>query len=358
MRVFISWSKEKSQDMAFILKELLQSFGLETFVSEKDILAGEAVQSQINSHIQNCDLLVLCFTHENKKSPWLLYEAGLACGMGKKVIPILFDHDQNWHSWVDNPMNFAREISIQSTDFQDVFLRAFNLSDNQFIRDALNVFLTKVDEIKDKYRQVDIQCEDFVEKLISRESFQVQSPVYKDKAAYFYTGFETLELWDIIVKSFMYSGKYLWIYGRKNMKLVLHHEPLFQYLREKADTYNMHGIDFRCLFLDPASEEVKYAHRDQDIFPSELMSTIKRVNHLTGNNPRFQQCFRKYSHKREEVIIRLDNCIIYSKPIFDENGCPPIMTNTMFEVFGAYSEKGKEVCQKYEQIWFNATPMY
>ena len=69
MRIFISWSKAKSRDMAYILKELLQSFGLETFVSEKDILAGEAVQSQINSRIQNCDLLVLCFTQDNKKFP-------------------------------------------------------------------------------------------------------------------------------------------------------------------------------------------------------------------------------------------------------------------------------------------------
>ena len=358
MRIFISWSKAKSRDMAYILKELLQSFGLETFVSEKDILAGEAVQSQINSRIQNCDLLVLCFTQDNKKSPWLLYEAGLACGMGKKVIPILFDHDQNWHSWVDNPMNFAREISIQSTDFQDVFLRAFSLTDNPFVRDALNVFLSKAEEVKDRYRQVDIQCEDFVEKLISKECFQVQSPIYKDKVAYFYTGFETLELWDIIVNSFMYSGKYLWIYGRKNMKLVLHHKLLFQYLKEKADNYNMQGIDFRCLFLDPRSEEVQHAHKDQDVFPSELISTIKRAKHMIGDNQKFQECFRKYSHKREEVIIRLDNCIIYSKPTTDENGYPPIMTNTMFEVFSTSSEKGKAVCQKYEQIWSNATPMY
>lgn len=358
MRIFISWSKAKSQDMAYILKELLQSFGMETFVSEQDILAGEAVQSQINFHIQNCDLLVLCFTHENKKAPWLLYEAGLACGMGKKVIPILFDYDQNWHSWVDNPMNFAREINVHSTNFQDVFLRAFSLSDNQFIRDALNKFLVKVEEVRDKHRQVDVQCEDFVEKLISKETFQVQSPIYKDKIAYFYNGFETLELWDTIVNSFLYSGKYLWIYGRKNMKLVLHHETLFMYLREKADAYNMQGVDFRCLFLDPTSDEILRAHRDQDIFPSELMSTIKRANHLIGNNPLFQQCFRKYSHKREEVIIRLDNCIIYSKPTFDDNGYPPIMTNTMFEVFSASSEKGIEVCRKYEQIWANAIPMY
>ena len=358
MRVFISWSKTKSRDMAYILKEMLQSFGLDTFVSEKDILAGEDVQKQINIHIRNCDILVLCFTNENKKSPWLLYEAGLACGLDKKVIPILFDNDQNWTSWIDNPMNFAREINIQSEDFEDVFIKAFALPDNQFVRDALKTFSSKADIIKGNHRKVDIQCEDFVEKLASIDSFHVKSPEYKDKVAYFYTGFETLELWNAIVNSFMYSGKYLWIYGRKNMKLVLHHEQLFQYLKEKADTYNMQGIDFRCLFLDPASDEVQRAHKDQDIFPSELMSTIKRARHLIGDNTRFQQCFRKYSHKREEVIIRLDNCIIYSKPQFDENGYPPIMTNSMFQIFGASSPQGKITCQKFEHIWANAAPMY
>ena len=344
--------------MAYILRELLQSFGLEVFVSEKDILAGEVVQSEIHIHIKNCDLLVLCFTNDNKKSPWLLYEAGLACGLNKKVIPILFDNDHNWSSWIDNPMNFTREINVQATDFTDVFIKAFFLPDNQFIRDALKVFLSKTDIVRDNYRKVDIQCEDFVEKLSSIDSFHVQSPEYRDKVAYFYTGFETIELWNEIVNSFMYSGKYLWIYGRKNMKLVLHYKQLFQYLKEKADTYNMQGIDFRCLFLDPASDEVQHAHKVQDIFPSELLSTIKRANHMIGDNPRFQQCFRKYSHKREEVIIRLDNCIIYSKPQFDGNGFPPIMTNSMFQVFSASSPQGKKACQKYEQIWHNATPMY
>lgn len=358
MRVFISWSKTKSRDMAYILKELLQSFGLDTFVSEKDILAGEVVQSKINTHIKNCDILVLCFTGDNKKSPWLLYEAGLACGMNKKVIPILFDTDHNWTSWIDNPMNFAREINVQSVNFDDVFIKAFALPDNQFIRDALKVFLSKIDIVRDNYRKVDIQCEDFVEKLASIDSFHVHSPEYKDKVAYFYTGFETVELWNEIVNSFMYSGKYLWIYGRKNMKLVLHHKQLFQYLKEKADTYNMQGIDFRCLFLDPDSVDVQHAHKDQDVFPSELVSTIKRANRLIGDNPRFQQCFRKYSHKRDEVIIRLDNCIIYSKPQFDENGYPPIMTNSMFQVFSASSPQGKEACHKYEEIWSEASPMF
>lgn len=43
--------------------------------------AGEFVQEKIISNIENCDILILCFTTENKRSPWLLYEAGYASGL-------------------------------------------------------------------------------------------------------------------------------------------------------------------------------------------------------------------------------------------------------------------------------------
>ena len=73
--------------------------------SEEDIQAGDCVQNTIMHQIEQCDIFILCFTSDNKKSPWLLYEAGYASGLHKRVIPILFDKDSLWHSWIDNPMN-------------------------------------------------------------------------------------------------------------------------------------------------------------------------------------------------------------------------------------------------------------
>lgn len=49
-----------------------------------------------------------------------------------------------------------------------------------------------------------------------------------------------------------------------------------------------------------------------------------------------------YENRRDEIIIRLDNCIIYSKPHFDMNGYPQLMTDSKFEVFSALSDRGKE----------------
>ena len=47
----------------------------------------------------------------------------------------------------------------------------------------------------------------------------------------------------------MYTGKYLWIYGRKNMKLFGgNFKELFDYLEEKSLNNQMFGIDFVVCF--------------------------------------------------------------------------------------------------------------
>ena len=180
--IFISWSKAKSKDLAIETKNVLESLNpqLNIFMSEENISAGERVQEKIIKKIIACDILLLCFTKENKKSPWLLYEAGFASGLDKMVIPILFDNDPNWHSWIDNPMNISREININQENFERTFLKCFNLCDTPYTRNVLYNFLQKIEIIKEKYRQVDIQCEDFIDLLISNNAFRVESPVYKN----------------------------------------------------------------------------------------------------------------------------------------------------------------------------------
>ena len=357
-KIFISWSKAKSRDLAFELKSLLEKMApdINVFLSEDSIAAGEHVQEKIINQIVHCDKLLLCFTKENKKSPWLLYEAGFACGLNKTVIPILFDNDPNWHSWIDNPMNIAREISANSDEFYSDIINSLGITDTKYTKAVFLDFTRRIETVKEKYRQVDVQCEDFVDALIENDSFHIESPIYRDKTAYFLNGFETYDLWKTIVHSFLYTGKYLWIYGRKNMKLFGgNFRELFDYLEEKSTNSNMSGIDFRCLFLNPNSAEVKHAHSQQDIFLEELKVTIRRAENQIGDNQVIKNCFRMYENRREEVIIRLDNCIIYSKPHFDKNGYPQFMTDSKFEVFSASSDRGKECIQKFCAIWDAST---
>lgn len=355
MELFISWSKAKSMEFAIKTKELLESINpkINVFVSQVDIHAGEDVQEKIIEKIKACDKLVLCFTKENKKSPWLLFEAGYARGIDKNVVPILFDEDPNWHSWIDNPMNIAREISFSNKTFTDAFLSSFGISDTKVNRSKIEKFTQEVLDIKEKFREVDIQCEDLVGKLIHNTSFVIENPFYQNRVAHFLTGFESFDLYKTIIDSFMYTGKYLWIYGRKNMKLLSgNFQDFFRYLEEKTYGNNgMNGIDFRCLFLDPTSDEVPQAHSREEIFKAELNACILRAKDVIKNNVQLEKCFKFYSNKREEIIIRLDNSIIYSRPIFDAHGRPKLLTNTGFEVFSTESPKGKECIQKFERIW-------
>lgn len=363
MKVFISWSKAKSMEYAKITKTLLESIdpSIKAFVSEVDINGGEDVQEKIIEKIIECDKLVLCFTKENKKSPWLLFEAGYARGIQKTVIPILFDEDPNWHSWIDNPMNIAREIRIGHENFNSMLLKSFNLGRSSKRTSLINRYKESISEINERFRNVDVECEDFVNKLINNNSFVIKNPYFRDKTAYFLSGFESFELYKIITEFFMYTGKYLWIYGRKNMKLFSgSYKKFFMYLEEKTlnNNQNMDGIDFRCLFLDPSSKEVSRAHPQPELLEAELNSTLIRAKFVIQDNEILKKCFRLYSSRREEIIIRLDNCIIYSLPSFDANGCPQLLTNTSFEVFSVDSIKGKECVRKYETVWNNAKEFY
>lgn len=65
------------------------------------------------------------------------------------VIPLLFDEDPNWHSWIDNPMNIAREININSISFEESFINCFNLCDSVYTRELLSNFIKRIDEIRE-----------------------------------------------------------------------------------------------------------------------------------------------------------------------------------------------------------------
>ena len=153
---------------------------------------------------------------------------------------------------------------------------------------------------------VDVQCADLVDRLLDDGSFHVENPYFRNKTAYFLTGFESFELYKVLINSFLYTGKYLWIYGRKNMKLFSgNYSHFFRYLDEKTleSGWGMDGIDFRCLFLNPDSPEVSRAHKQQEIFRSELKACILRAKEVIGDNDALKKCFRLYSNKRDEMLV-------------------------------------------------------
>jgi hypothetical protein len=97
MKIFISWSGERSEALAKALREwfpLVLHF-VDPWLSQSDIQAGERWSVEIAKELEGCNFGVICITRENLSSPWILFEAGaLAKSMQDgRVIPLLLDLD-------------------------------------------------------------------------------------------------------------------------------------------------------------------------------------------------------------------------------------------------------------------------
>lgn len=95
MKVFISWSKDLSREVAHALNwwlpQVLQS--VQPFLSSTDIDAGRRWSSTIAGELQQSNFGILCVTRENRHEPWLNFEAGaLAKNLDESyVVPLLID---------------------------------------------------------------------------------------------------------------------------------------------------------------------------------------------------------------------------------------------------------------------------
>jgi hypothetical protein len=95
MKVFISWSGERSHALADALHDWLPLVlhYVQPWLSQADIEAGQRWADQVAKELEVCNFGILCVTRENVSSPWVLFEAGaLAKSMqGSRVIPLLLD---------------------------------------------------------------------------------------------------------------------------------------------------------------------------------------------------------------------------------------------------------------------------
>ncbi len=95
MKVFISWSGDRSKAVAEILDEWLQCVlqAIDPWMSSKDIDRGSLWFSEISDQLADTKLGIICLTQENKNKPWILFEAGaLAKGLkSSRVCTFLID---------------------------------------------------------------------------------------------------------------------------------------------------------------------------------------------------------------------------------------------------------------------------
>lgn len=95
MKVFISWSGNKSHKVALVFRDWFPSViqSIEPYVSSEDIDKGARWSTDIAKELENSTFGILCVTKENLQAPWLSFEAGaLSKTMDKSFVsPFLFD---------------------------------------------------------------------------------------------------------------------------------------------------------------------------------------------------------------------------------------------------------------------------
>lgn len=97
MKVFISWSGEKSKKVAEILKDWLPAViqAVKPFFTPDDIEKGSRWSNEIAKELEESRVGIICLTRFNLQAPWLMFEAGaLAKSIEKaRVVPMLFGVD-------------------------------------------------------------------------------------------------------------------------------------------------------------------------------------------------------------------------------------------------------------------------
>jgi len=97
MKVFISWSGERSKQMAAALKEWLPTAiqYLEPWMSDTDIHAGDRWADKMATELKESNVGIVCVTGENLTSEWLHFEAGALSKLmqNTRVITVLLDLD-------------------------------------------------------------------------------------------------------------------------------------------------------------------------------------------------------------------------------------------------------------------------
>ena len=99
MKIFISWSDERSHAIAVALGDWIPSViqAVETYVSSEDIRKGTRWINDVSNELNQSSLGILCVVPGNIGAPWLHFEAGVLSKSldVSKVIPLLIDVERS-----------------------------------------------------------------------------------------------------------------------------------------------------------------------------------------------------------------------------------------------------------------------
>lgn len=364
MNVFLSWSKPKSKELAIATKAFLEGMfrkSIEIWISNEGIKFGEMSLLEINMALRKSEKCLVFLTKDNIKSPWIMYESGAVAVANyqenntqktkSSVIPIVFEEIED-KEFEKNPINQFQRLMFTKNNMRNLVKQlneVMGAFDNEELLKAQ--FEINWKELNKTVKQIlqrdkinvknDINCQFLVQEF-EKNSFP--TPVC-GQAIKFSSGFETQAFYKVLLDN---ADKRLWFFGRKNKKLFsTETRNFFSDLKRRQKN----GFDFKCLFIDPDCEFIHKAQRGAD-FKRKLLTCLADAKYvLESNNIDVEKVCKIYSCERCDQIIVIDNVVIFSHIIYDEDDYPRALTQASFYILSIDSSLGRKYYDTFCDVW-------
>lgn len=152
MKVFLSWSGNRSKEVAGLLSDWLCCViqAARPWISTRDLDRGSLWFGEINDQLKDTTVGIICLTQENKNRPWILFEAGaLAKGLSTaRVCTFLIDLEPKD---IEDPLaQFNHTFSNKDSMFG--LVKTLNSSlgqnslDNRIVEQVFNTYWPQFEE--------------------------------------------------------------------------------------------------------------------------------------------------------------------------------------------------------------------
>lgn len=364
LKIFISWSKNKSREIALEVKDFFEGLfhnSIELWMSSDSIEYGSTFIIDINDALRKSDCCIAIITEENINSSWIMYEIGAIAGKSyfssdnldtKAVIPIIFDGIDD-KKFSNSPINqfqrlrFGKEsifnLSKQLNKRVGIYSSETSL-EKQFNLNW-NGLLKGVERVANKYSikgNIPVTCK-FLSEAFNDSDFPY--PI-NGRVLKYESGFETQKLYDILLSN---ASKRLWFFGRKNRKLFsTENRDFFADLNRRMKN----GFDFKCLFLNPNIKElVEHAQKGKNFNQKLAICIQEAFDVLKANNIDLDAVCRFYSCDRSEHIIVIDNAVIYSNINYGDDNLPLPLTKAQFYMLDAEDPIAQKCIDSFMYVW-------
>lgn len=183
MKVFLSWSGERSHKVALVLRDWLPSVlqSIKPYVSSEDIDKGARWSTDIAKELEDSMFGILCVTKENLNAPWLNFEAGaLSKTMDKSyVTPFLVDIKR---SEVSGPILQFQSTIFEKNDLEKLVKDLNKACKGEMLEEArlIKTFEVWYGELEKSLKKVIEETEDSSDIQIKEDNDEVATDIVEE----------------------------------------------------------------------------------------------------------------------------------------------------------------------------------